>query len=129
MLIAAFIFVLSFATLVQFVALQWRAELIRVASAPFAGESGAKIEAAYNLLKDKGFADVTAFQKLCPEMGKAAPWLRSVRFYHALLQFFSGLGAAGWAKPEMELCARYAATVLMQQVQRNQALAAELNSY
>lgn len=129
MLIASFIFVLSMAALIQFVALQWRAELIRVASASFAGENGANPEPAYNLLKDKGFSDVAAFQKLCPNMGSVAPKLRSVRMYHGVLQFFSSLGASAWAKPEIELCARYAAVVLMQQVQRNQALAAEVNSF
>jgi hypothetical protein len=125
MLIAAFIFVLSFAALIQFVGLQWRAGLIRVASTSLADES----VSAYNLLKDKGFSDVAAFQKLCPDMGSATPKLRSVRLYHSALQFFSGIGAADWAAKEMDLCARYAAAVLMEQVQRNQALAAEVNSF
>ena len=49
MLIAAFIFVLSFAALIQFAALQWRAGLIRVASATFAGEMGTAAGDAYNL--------------------------------------------------------------------------------
>lgn len=125
MLIAAFIFVLSFAALIQFVALQWRAGLVRVASASFAGES----EQAYNLLKNKDFSDLAAFKKLCPDMGSAAPKLRSVRLYHSFLQVFAGLGATEWAKQEMQLCARYAVAVLMQQVQQNQALAAEVNSF
>ena len=129
MLIAAFIFVLSFAALIQFVALQWRASLVRVAAVSFAGEAGTNAETAYNLLKDKGFSDVAAFQKLCPAMGSNTPKLRSVRLYHSCLQIFSSLGAAQWAKSEMELCSRYAAAVLMQQVQTNQALAAQVNSF
>ena len=39
MLIAAFIFVLSFAALIQFVGLQWRAGLISVANTSFASET------------------------------------------------------------------------------------------
>jgi hypothetical protein len=39
------------------------------------------------------------------------------------------LAAADWAKSEMDLCARYAAAVLMQQVARNRALAAEVSSF
>jgi len=128
MLIAAFIFVLSFAALIQFVGLQWRAGLVRVASASFAGETGV-VGQTYNLLKDKEFADLTAFKKLCPDMVSAAPKLRSVRMYHAALQLFAGLGAKDWAKGEMQLCARYAVAVLMQQVQQNQALAAEVGSF
>lgn len=125
MLIAAFIFVLSFAALIQFAALQWRAGLIRVASTSLAGEAGT----AYNLLKDKDFGDLEAFGKLCPEIGVAAPKLRGVRVYHSFLQLFAGLGAKEWAKSEMQLCARYAAAVLMQQVQQNQALAVQASSF
>jgi hypothetical protein len=128
MLIAAFIFVLSFAALIQFVGLQWRAGLVRVASTSFAGETGA-VEGAYNLLKDREFGDLAAFKKLCPDMVGAGPKLRSVRAYHAFLQLFAGLGAKDWAKGEMQLCARYAVAVLMQQVQQNQALAAEVGSF
>ncbi len=128
MLIAAFIFVLSFAALVQFVGLQWRAGLVRVASTSFASETGA-VGQAYNLLKDKEFVDLTAFKKLCPDMVSAAPKMRSVRMYHAALQLFAGLGAKDWAKGEMKLCARYAVAVLMQQVQQNQALATEVGSF
>jgi hypothetical protein len=129
MLIASFIFVLSFAALIQFVGLQWRAGLVRVASASFDSAAAANPGATYNLLTDKEFARVSAFQKLCPDMGSAAPKLRSVRLYHGFLQLFSGIGAADWAKREMELCARYAAVVLMQQVQSNQVIAAEVNSF
>lgn len=128
MLIAAFIFVLSFAALIQFVGLQWRAGLVRVASASFAGEAG-PVQQAYNLLKDKDFGDLAAFNKLCPDMVSAAPKLRSVRLYHSFLQFSAGLGAKDWAKGEMQLCARYAVAVLMQHVQQNQALAAEVGSF
>jgi len=129
MLIAAFIFVLSFAALIQFVVLQWRAGLDRVASASFAGESGTVSAQAYNSLKDKDFSDLAAFNKLCPDTGVVAPNLRSVRLYHGLLQFFAGLGAKEWAQSEMKLCSRYAVAVLMQQVQQNQALAAQVGSF
>jgi hypothetical protein len=129
MLIAAFIFVLSFAALIQFVALQWRAGLVRLASTPFAGDASGNLETAYNLFKNKAFSDVAALQKLCPTMGSSAPKLHSVRLYHSFLQLFSSLGAAQWAKSEMDLCARYAAAVLMQQVQSNQALAVQASSF
>lgn len=129
MLIAAFIFVLSFAALIQFAALQWRAGLIRVAAASFAGEMGTDSGNTYNLLKDKDFGDLAAFGKLCPEIGATAPKLRAVRMYHGFLQLFAGLGAKEWAKSEMQLCARYAVAVLMQQVQQNQAVAAQASSF
>ena len=121
MLVAAFIFVLSFAGLIQFVGLQWRAGLVRVASVAKAGTEG--------LLKDREFADLAAFQKLCPDLDGSVSKLRSVRLYHGFLQISSALGAAEWAKGEMKLCAQYAAAVFIQQVQQNQAVAAEVNSF
>ena len=123
MLVAAFIFVLSFAGLIQFVGLQWRAGLVRVASASVA-EAGTE-----GLLKDREFADLAAFQKLCPDLDGSVSKLRSVRLYHGFLQISSTLGAAEWAKGEMKLCAQYAAAVFIQQVQQNQAVAAEVNSF
>lgn len=127
MLMAALIFVLSFAALIQFVVLQWRASLIRVAAT--SSESAVNSEAAYKLVKDKGFGDVAALHKICPNMGGAAPRLRSVRLYHGFLQFLAGLSAAEWVAQERKLCARYAAAALMQQVERNQALVTEVNSF
>ena len=123
MLIAAFIFVLSFAGLIQFVGLQWRAGLVRVASTSVAD---ARTE---NMLKDREFGDLAAFQKLCPDLSGSASKLRSVQLYHGFLQISSALGAAEWAKSEMKICAQYAAVVLIQQVQQNQAVAAEVNSF
>jgi hypothetical protein len=121
MLIAAFIFVLSFAALIQFGLLQWRAGLIQVAAAGVASDT----VGVANLLTNKGFGEAVAFQKLCP----SAPRLRSVRLYHGCLQMFAGLGATDWVKREINLCARYAEAVLMQQVARNQALAAAARSF
>ena len=78
-----------------------------------------------NLLKELDFADIMAFQKLCP----SAPKLRSIRLYHRLLQMLAALGPAEWAKREMDLCARYTAVLLMRQVARNRALAADVSSF
>jgi hypothetical protein len=122
MLVAAFILVISVAALVQFAAFTWRAGLLKLAA-----------EDTCNLLESKGFADVSAYQRLCPEAGSAGgPNLRSVRIYHSFLQFLSNLtgsGELGWAQREMALCTRYASVVLSQRMQRNQALAAEARSF
>lgn len=123
MFVAAFIFVLSFAGLIQFVGLQWRAGLVRVASTSIA-QAGTE-----GLLKDREFGDLAAFQKICPDLKSSASKLRSVRLYHGFLQISSALGAAEWAKGEMKLCAQYTAAVFIQQVQQNHAVAAEVRSF
>jgi hypothetical protein len=137
MLIAAFILVISVAALVQFAVFSWRAGLLRVASQPLVNqvETG---DVSSNLLQAKDFEGVLAYQELCSEIGAdAGQNLRSVRLYYSFLQFLSGLGSSiieattpdGWMQREMALCTRYAAVVLSQRMERNQALAAEVRSY
>ena len=124
MLIAAFIFVLSFAALVQFVVLQWRASLVRVAGT-------LQTENDSNIMKTNDFTGVAAYRKLCPDLGAdtAPPKLRLVRFYHCLLQGVNRMTSARWTKDEMDLCSRYALAVIMQQVERTHAVATEVNSF
>jgi hypothetical protein len=126
MLIAAFIFVISIAATVQFAVFSWRANLIHAVSAGAPG----------NLLKENSFEDVSAYQKLCPELTVSpAPKLRSVQLYYSLMQAVSNLGAAfmpsanAWTNREMALCTQYAAVTLSQRMVRNQALLAEVRSY
>lgn len=136
MLIAAFILVISVAALVQFAAFTWRAGLLRVASEPLPIQEDTA-DAPYNLLQSKDFEGVLACQELCSEIGAdAGRGLRSVRLYYSFLQFLSGLGDSiveattpSWMQNEMALCTRYAAVVLSQRMERNQALAAEVRSF
>jgi len=126
MLIAAFIFVISALATIQFAVFTWRANLIHAISAGAAG----------NLLKSHSFEDVSAYQKLCPELTVSpAPKLRSVHLYYHLMQAVSDLGTAFipaanmWTHREMALCTQYAAVTLSQRMGRNQALLAEVRSY
>ncbi|MGH9714589.1 MAG: hypothetical protein ACRD5M_14940 [Candidatus Acidiferrales bacterium] len=137
MLISAFILVISVAALIQFAVFGWRARLLQVASEPLANQADSP-DAPSNLLQSKDFKDVLAYQVLCSEVGAdAGQGLGSVRLYYSFLQFLSGLGSSfieattpnGWMQREMALCTRYAAVVLSQRMERNQALAAEVRSY
>lgn len=127
MLIAAFIFVISVVAMIQFAVFSWRANLIHTVST----------SQSCNLLKSNSFEDVTAYQKLCPELTVTtpAPKLRSVRIYYSLLQAVSDLGAtfmpsaSAWTTREMALCTQFAAVTLSQRMERNQALLAEVRSY
>ena len=134
MLIASLIFVLSFAALVQFAALSWRAGLLRVATAPLEFESDLLANMADKSLSINNFRDVCAYQKLCPNLVAASasgPSMGSVGLYYRALQAASLLGdsVANWARGEMDTCARFAAVALSQQLARTQVLAAELGSY
>jgi|SRR5579871_2188729 len=134
MLIASLIFVMSFAALVQFAALSWRAGLLRVAAAPLEFESDLLATMADKSLSINSFTDVRAYQKLCPNLvaaSAAGPSMGTVGLYYRALRCASLMGdsVANWAKSEMQTCARFAAVALSQQLARTQVLAAELGSY
>ena len=122
MLMAAFIFVISVAATIQFAISSWRAGLMRATST-------VAIRDPY-LLNAKGFAEVVAYEDVCPDLGaKAGPSLGPIRLYYNLLQSLYRLGATSWTTSEMELCTRYATAVLYQRFERNQVLLADVRSY
>lgn len=130
MLIAALICVMSSAVIIQFGVLSWRAGLIRVASGalPAAREASA-IVAAKPLISEE-FANITAYGKLCPDFGDGSYLkLRSVRLYYRGLQFLRNLGQMAWTAREMALCTRYAAVMLSQRLERNQAMLTSVRSF
>src|SRR5580700_2783611 len=68
MLIAAFIFVISVAALVQFAVFTWRAGFLQVASQPLPNQAEIAF-ATRNMLQSNNFEDISAYQQLCPEVG------------------------------------------------------------
>jgi len=137
MFIAAFIFVISLAALVQFAVFSWRAGLLSAASESLPNEVELST-LSRNLLESKNFKAIAAYQELCPEAGSASgPSLRTVRLYYRFLQSLSSLGGSileaalptSWAQHEMALCTRYATVVLSHRLERNQALSAEVRAF
>jgi hypothetical protein len=129
MLIAAFISVISMAVVIQFGVLSWRAGLIRVASElQIAGRELPAIAFAKPLITED-FYNITAYSKLCPDFSDGSFLkLRSVRAYYRALQFLKNVGQVGWAAGEMSLCTRYAAVMLSQRLNHNQAMLASVRS-
>jgi hypothetical protein len=129
MFIAALIFVMSMAVITQFGVLSWRAGLIRVAAEPLSSQGESALIVAKPLISD-GFANITAYGKLCPDFADGSYLkLRSVRLYYGALQFLSRVGHATWASHEMGLCTRYAAVMLSHRLQRNQAMLTSVRSF
>ncbi len=137
MLIAAFIFVMSMAAVIQFAVLSWRAGLIRVASEPLAAEWQVLADSTAKSMISDSFASITAYSKLCPDIeAGSAPQLWSVRAYYRGLQLVRSLGEAieplrnvQWASREMALCTQYATVTLAQRLERNQAQLAAVRSF
>jgi len=130
MFIAALIFVMSMAVIIQFGALSWRAGLLRVAAEPLpAGREDSTLAAAKPLISE-GFANITAYGKLCPDFADGSYLkLRSVRAYYGVLQILKDFGHVAWAGREMSLCTRYAAVMLSHRLERNQAMLASVRSF
>jgi hypothetical protein len=130
MMIAAFIFVASLAVILQFAALSWRAALIRVAAEPLPnGRESLTLVAAKPLISE-GFANITAYGKLCPDFEDGSYLkLRSVRLYYHALDLLKNVGHMGWAAGEMSLCTRYAAVMLSNRLERNQTMLAAVRSF
>jgi hypothetical protein len=136
MLVAAFIFVISLAAVIQFAVLSWRAALLKTALAPLPTEWEPAAESAAKSFISKGFQGITAYSKLCPELGgSSAPKFGSLRSYYRLVQLFGWLSRSivpqntAWLEKEMAMCTRCAAVMLSQQLQHTQALSAAARSF
>lgn len=120
-MIPIFILGFSFFALAKFGIAQWRLILLSAAdyqlseSLQFStGIDGAAI-GPRDFGKLKGFCD-----GLSPEMKKTSSWLKEVSAYYriiALVENFPALST--WASREMQLCSRYAAVVLDQNLAMN----------
>ena len=120
-MVAVFILVFACFALVKFGVAQWRAIRITTASQPLsdslqltAGIDGAAISGG----------DFHTLMNLCdeisPDLKKRSPWLREVSVYYRAVEkldnaFRMKLPAiSAWAKSEMQICSRYVAVVLDQ---------------
>lgn len=136
MLVAAFMFVISIAAMVQFAVFTWRAGLLRVAAEALPGETSG---ADTSLLNRDDFQDASAIHEICPALSASSvPNLKPVRLYHNLLSALNALGSflvpgssdwLGWTKREMALCTRYSNVVLSRRLQQNQRQAAMMRSF
>jgi hypothetical protein len=136
MLIAALIFVISLATVIQFAVLSWRAGLLRVASEPVSTQWESLADCTAKPLIKNDFLNITAYGKLCPDIGAgSAPKFWTLRAYYRLLQGVEKFSRAfmpqnlGWTAREMALCTRCAAVMLSRQLERNQALSVAARSF
>ena len=125
-MVSVFILVFASFALVKFGISQWRAIWITTANQPLsdslqltAGIDGARV----------GAGDFGTLLHLChelsPDLKKKSPWLREVSLYYRAVNklehaFRVKLPAiSAWAKAEMQICSRYVAVVLDQNLSMN----------
>lgn len=135
-MLSLFILLFSGFALIRFAVSQWRAIWISSANQPLSDslQLTAGIEAAAIRAEDFGRL-MTLCDQLSPDLKKSSPWLREVSAYYRAIarvrQFSKSSlpGIADWASREMQICSRYVAVVLDQNLAMNldRRLAAQTN--
>lgn len=138
MFISAFIFVISAAAVIQFLNQSWRSGLLRLANSPHTINVDDPAASVYRkILETEDFSEVISYQKVCQDLrANGSRNLSSVELYYRMLRTVRALGdligfraAADWSKQEMAMCTRYAAAVMVERLEHNQVLVAEVRSF
>lgn len=118
---ASLILVLSLAALTQFAVSQWRMIWLTTANQPLSealrDATGFEAEA----IGPNDFGKLLVLcDELSPNIKKVTPWLREVRFYYGMMTKLQMAcrsvqpALSAWAAAERQICSRYAAVVLDQ---------------
>jgi hypothetical protein len=115
-MVPIFILGFSLSALVRFAISQWRLILVSAANYQLSGslQQSTGIDGAavgpQDFGKLKGFCE-----QLSPESKKTSSWLKEVSLYYRIVGLVEKLPSlSSWANREMQLCSRYAAVVLDQ---------------
>lgn len=117
------IFILGFSllALLQFGIAQWR--LILLSAADYQLSESLQLSTGVDVaaIGPKDFGKLKGFcDSLSPEMKKTSSWLKEVSAYYRIMSFVEKLPSfSPWANREMQLCSRYAAVVLDQNLAMN----------
>lgn len=125
-MVSVFILVFASFALVKFGISQWRAIWITAASQPLS--DSLQLTAGIDSATISG-GDFQTLMNLCdevsPDLKKKSPWLREISMYYRVVEkldqtFRVELPAiSAWAKSEMQICSRYVAVVLDQNLSMN----------
>ena len=117
------IFILGFSlfALTKFGIAQWR--LILLSAADYQLSESLQLSAGIDraAIGPRDFAKLKGFcDGLSPEMKKNSSWLKEVSLYYRIIALVEKLPSLStWANREMQLCSRYAAVVLDQNLAMN----------
>jgi len=133
-MIAALIFVISVAALGQFAMFSWRAAFLTVASREMSLETRAAMGAAAAAVDSGDLAGASKWLELSPNLSGEDRRLWTIKLYYVALRAIGGLSrmlvpASEWSQREMISCARYAAIVVEERLQRNRLVVAEMRSF
>jgi hypothetical protein len=133
-MISALIFVISVAALAQFGLFAWRAAFFSIAARELSRETREALGAAGASVESGDLAGATKWLALSPNLAGEDRRLWTVKSYYAALRAISAMSrdltpSSDWSHREMIACARYAAVVVEERLQRNRLAVAEMQSY
>lgn len=133
-MIAALIFVISVAALLQFGLYAWRAAFLSVANREISAETREAMGAAAAAVDNGDLEGATRWLDVSPNLAGEDRRLWTVKLYYVALRAVAGLSrlaapAGDWSHREMVACARYAAVVVEERMQRNRLVVAEMRSF
>jgi hypothetical protein len=127
-MIAAILFTVSTAALVQFALYYWRAIISGVAAQPVSDRirTAAGITAPQIAAQD--FHSILSLHDLSPDLRGPNGSFMGVRTYYSVVKRIGSLipAMASWANGEMLTCSRYVAVLVDQHLERNMACAAQV---
>jgi hypothetical protein len=127
-MIAAILFTVSTAALIQFGVYYWRAVIAGVASKTVSERIRVAAGLPSSAIGPKDFRSILILNDLSPDLRGPAGSFRAIRTYYAIVEKLGSMvpAMANWSKAEMATCSRYVAVLMDQHLERNMATAAEM---
>lgn len=118
-MLSVFILGFSLFALARFGVAQWRVLWVSVAEQPVSDSLHLSTGIEDAVIGPRDFATLKGcFDRLSPECNRGSSWLREVSVYYRVVAgltiIFRLPSLSSWANREMQLCSRYAAVVLDQ---------------
>jgi hypothetical protein len=127
-MVAAIIFVVSVAALAQFGLYYWRATISGVAAQAISERIRVAAGITHAGIGPQDFRNILILKDLSPDLRGATGGFGAIRTYYSIIEKLGSIvpAMASWANAEMTTCARYAAVVMDQHMERNMVCAAQV---
>jgi hypothetical protein len=127
-MVAAIIFVVSVAAFAQFGLYYWRATISGVAAQAISDRIRVAAGITHEGIGPRDFRNILILKDLSPDLRGATGGFATIRTYYSIVEKLGSIvpAMASWANAEMTTCARYAAVVMDQHMERNMVCAAQV---
>jgi hypothetical protein len=129
-MIAAILFTVSVAALVQFALYYWRAVIAGIAAQPISERIRVAAGITAPQIAAGDFRSIVSLRDLSPDLRGPNGGFTGVKAYYSVVEKLGKLipGMRSWANVEMLTCSRYVAVLVDQHLERNMVCAAQVRS-